>query len=177
MNHFKPLQLLVYSMGYICKILRKYIWPIVCNSLFHYLYRRLEQPELSVIGQALPSSSSTDSTKPKTTIDPSPKQKRSTPQIKRPEKSKLNLIKKAKLFQQDKLKSWYILKTALEYLVYWFCECSPLLGPFSENPIIFDWSHFKLQSKVWRSRMKVPLGFASLHVFTYARYCSQHLDD
>ena len=55
--------------------------------------RRLEQPELSVIGQALPSSSSTASAKPKITIDPSPKQKRSISQIKRPEKSKLNLVK------------------------------------------------------------------------------------
>ena len=50
--------------------------------------RRLEkQPELSVIGQALPSSSSS-STKPKITIDPSPQQKRSISLVKRTDKSK-----------------------------------------------------------------------------------------
>ena len=46
------------------------------------------------------------SAKPKITIDPSPKQKRSMSQIKRPEKSKFTFYIKAKLFRQEKLKTW-----------------------------------------------------------------------
>ena len=60
-----------------------------------------------MIGQALPSSSSTASAKPKITIDPSPKQKRSISQIKRPEKSKLNFIE-AKSFKQDTASKKYV---------------------------------------------------------------------
>ena len=29
----------------------------------------------------------------------------------------------------------YVLKMASACLIYWFCECLPLLGPFSKNPL------------------------------------------